>query len=242
MKNQRQDFWERLGAKRFAPGKGVTAPPPEKGWRRFLFVLATHFWKLVSLNLLFLAFSIPIVTIPAAFCGLNRAVIKLYREGNCFIWMEFYMEFRTNLLKAMPFGIVGALCLFASYYFLSLGTSMSSDGIDVTATAFGLLLLVFTVLFLNYAFVLLPTIDLNNGQIARNAFIFLSTEWKTNLIILSSLAATVLFTVSLFPYSLVLLVLFSISFQQYIVCIAVNVPLQKRIIGPYEESRSRTTF
>lgn len=230
-----RDFWERLGAKRFTPGKGVTDPPPQDGWKRFFFILGTHFWKLVQLNLLFLAFSIPIVTIPAALCGMNRVLIKLYRDGNCFVWEEFFKEFKANLFKAVPFGIISGLCLAASYYFLSLGTSISSDGVEIFSIAVGLLLLVFAVLFASYSFVFLPTLDLRNKQIARNAFIFLITEWKTNLVILAIAAATTLLSVFLFPYTLILLVFLSFSFMQYVICIAVNNPLQKRIIGPYEE-------
>ena len=235
MSDKRRGFWEELGAKRFAPGEGVAEPPPQGGWRRFFFVLGTHFWKLISLNLLFLAFSIPVITIPAALCGLNRVLIKLYRDGNCFVWTEFYKEFRANVWKALPFGFIGAVCLFASYYFLSYGTSVSSGGVEVITTSLGIMLLVFIVLFLNYVFVFLPVLDLKNKQITRNAFIFLITEWKTNLVILGIVAITAVFSITLFPLSLFTLALFSVSFMQYVICAAVNNPLQKRIIGPYEE-------
>lgn len=236
MSDHRGGFWEDLGAKRFAPGKGVAEPPPQGGWRRFFFVLGTHFWKLVSLNLLFLAFSIPVITIPAALCGMNRVLIKLYRDGNCFVWDEFFKEFRANLWKALPFGIFGGIGLFASYYFLSYGTSVSSDGVEVLSTALGILLLAVVVLFLNYVFVFLPVLDLKKKQIARNALIFLITEWKTNLVILGIVAGTVVFSIALFPLSVFTLTLFSIAFMQYVICVAVNSPLQKRIIAPFENA------
>ena len=236
MSDHRGGFWEDLGAKRFAPGKGVAEPPPQGGWRRFFFVLGTHFWKLVSLNLLFLAFSIPLITIPAAFCGMSRVLIKLYRDGNCFVWTEFFKEFRANLWKALPFGVFGGIGLFASYYFLSYGTSLSSDGVEVLSTALGILLLVFIVLFLNYVFVFLPALDLKNKQITRNALIFLITEWKTNLVILGIVTITAVFSIALFPLSIFTLTLFSVSFLQYIICVAVNNPLQKRIISPFEKT------
>ncbi len=237
MTREHRGLWERLYERRFAPGKGVTKPPPDQGLKRFWFVLSTHFWKLIALNLLFLIFSLPLVTIPAAFCGVNRVLIKLYRDGNCFLWEEYIKEFRTNLWKAMPFGLLGGLCAFASYYFLSLGTSLSPTGVEVFTTAFGILLLAFVVLFLNYVFVFLPTLDLSNRQVARNALIFLSTEWRTNLLILVSFTVMVLFSVLFFPFTLVTLSLISLSFQQYVVCAAVNGPLQKRIIGPYEQKQ-----
>ena len=238
MVNGRKDFWANIGEKRFGPGRGVTEPPPERGWKRFFFVLGTHFWKLIPLNLLFVAFCIPVFTIPAAFCGMNRVLIKLYRDGNCFVWSEFFKEFRGNFYKALPFGAIGALCLFASYYFLSLGTSLSTNGIELFTTALGILLLVFIILFLNYVFVFLPTLALNNKQIAQNAFIFLVTEWKTNLVILLCVATTTLLSIVLFPYSLLLLLLFLLAMMQYTICAAINQPMQKRIIGPYEESRN----
>ncbi len=234
MAQDSRGFWEKLGAKRFAPGTGVVDSPPIDGWKRFIFILGTHFWKLVTLNLLFLAFCIPVVTIPAAFCGMNRVLVKLYREGNCFLWAEFWKEFRANFWKVMPFGLFGGFSLFASYYFLSLGTSAYENGVDVVSVAIGILLLIFAVLFLDYAFVFLPTLELKNGPIARNAFIFLVTEWKANLAILASVAAAVISTVMLFPYSLFTLIFFSVSLMQYAICAAVNRPLQKRIIGPYE--------
>ena len=238
MSNEKKGFWDRIGENRFAPGQGVTEPPPERGWKRFFFVLKTHFWKLVTLNLLFLLFSLPVITIPAAFCGMNRVLLKLYREGNCFVWTEFWKEFRANIWKALPFGLLGGVCLFASYYFLSLGISLSSGGVELFTTALGILLLVFIVLFLNYVFLFLPTLDLKNGQIARNAFIFLLMEWKTNIVILASVGITALFSVLLFPYTLVLLAFASFSCMQLVICAAGNSPLQKRIIGPYEEHRT----
>lgn len=235
MPDNRGGFWEELGAKRFAPGKGVAEPPPKGGWRRFFFVLGTHFWKLISLNLLFLAFSIPVITMPASLCGMNRVLIKLYRDGNCFVWDEFYKEFRANLWKALPFGLFGAICLFASYYFFSLGTSVSQSGVEVITTALGLLLLFFAILFFSYTFVFLPTLALKSGQIARNALIFTFTEWKTNVAILASTVILTLLTVFFFPITLLPLVLLTVALQQYIVCAAVNEPLQRRIIGPAEE-------
>lgn len=240
MARENRGFWEKLGEKRFAPGAGVVDAPPSGGWKRFFFILGTHFWKLITLNLLFLAFCIPLVTIPAAFCGMNRVLIKLYREGNCFLWAEFIKEFRANLWKAMPFGLFGAVSLFASYYFLSLSTSAYENGVDVVSAAIGILLLIFAVLLLNYVFVFLPTLDLKNGPITKNAFIFLVTEWKANLAILASVAATAVFTAMLFPYSLFTLVFFSVSLMQYAICAAVNRPLQKRIIEPYEEKQENS--
>lgn len=219
-----------IGKKRFASGEGVTQPP-EKGVRRFGFVLWTHMWKLVTLNLLFLVFSIPVVTMPAALCGMNRVLIKLWREGNCFLWSDFWDEFKANILKALPFGIICGLMLFASYYFLSLSVSYGA----LLTTVIGFMLLGFAVLFGSYAFVFLPTLDLKIRHIARNAFILAMVEWKTNLVLLACVIGTALVSAAFFPYTIALIAFILISLCQLMVCGAVNTPLQRRIIGPYEQ-------
>jgi hypothetical protein len=38
-----------------------------------------------------------------------------------------------------------------------------------------------------------------------------------------------------YPYSILLVVFLAFALQHYIICVAVNEPLQRRIIGPSEE-------
>lgn len=222
---------ELIKRKRFAPGKGVTELPPEQGIRRFGFILWTHLSKLVILNLLLIAFSIPVVTMPAALCGVNRVLIKLVREGNCFLWSDFWQEFKANLVKALPFGLFTAFLLFDSYYALSVSTS----GGGILPGALGLFLLGMAVLFGSYAFVLLPSLDLKGKYITKNTFILMMTEWKTNLAILGCALALGALIAAIFPYSAILMLFISFSLMQLIICTAVNGPLQRRIIAPYEQ-------
>ena len=230
---------EMIKRKRFAPGKGVTEPPPERGLKRFFFLISTHFWKYVTLNLLFIAFSIPVVTIPAAFCGVNRVQIKLIREGNCFLWSEFIKEFKANLFKSLPFGLLFAVLLFMSYYALGVSVSSGDSSLNIFAGAIGLFILGLTLLFSSYVFVLLPSLALKNRHIAKNAIILIVTEWKTDLVIIGSIVAMAFIIVALFPYTVVLLLFIWFSLQQLIICIAVNEIMQRRIIEPYEKSQKK---
>lgn len=228
---------ELIRKRRFAPGPGVTEPPPEKGIKRFGFLLTTHFWKLIQLNLLFVLFSLPVLTIPAAYCGMNRVLIKLVREGNCFLWYEFSKEFKANFLKSLPFGIVTAVLLFFSYYAFSWSLSGGGTGMDIVLIVVGFLLLGAAILFSSYIFVFLPTLDLKNRLIAKNAFILIWTEWKTNFVILGCTIAMLFIIIAFFPVSIVLLPVIWFSLLQLIVCTAVNEPLQRRIIGPWEQKQ-----
>jgi hypothetical protein len=224
-----------IAKKRFAPGPGVTGPPPENGIRRFWFLFTTHFWKLIELNLLFFLFSIPILTIPAAYCGMNRVLIKLVREGNCFLWHEFIKEFKANFAKSLPFGLLAAFLLFDCYYAFSWSMSAGGTGMDIVLIIIGFLLLGIAILFSGYVFVLLPALDLKNRVIAKNAFILMWTEWKINLVILGCTIAMLSVIVAFFPVSVILLPVIWFSLLQLIVCTAVNEPLQARIIGPFEQ-------
>lgn len=226
-------FLELIKNKRFAPGKGVYGPPPEKGIKRFGFLLWTHLWKLVGLNMLFVAFCIPVVTIPAAVCGMNRVLIKLVREGNCFLWDDFWTEFKADLFKSLPFGLLYAFLLFDSYYFFSLCISYRES--EIFTAAAGVFFLGFAVLYGSYVFVLLPTLALKNRHIAKNAFILMTTEWKTNLVMLGCMLFMGIIIAAVFPYSIFLLIFIWFSLSQLMVCTAVNEPLQRRIIGPYEQ-------
>ena len=226
---------EQIGKRRFAPGKGVVGPPPQKGVKRFFFLLVTHFWRLVTLNLLFLLFCIPVITIPAALCGMNRVLITLVRDGNCFLWSEFIKEFKANLVKSLPFGILFVFLLLDSYYFFSRQTLAADDGMKILTVTAGFVFLSIAVLFSSYVFVLLPSLALANKDIAKNAFILMVTEWKVSLLILGSTGLLTFITAALFPYTAFLILLILFSLAQFIVCFAVNEPLQRRIIGPFEK-------
>ena len=76
--------------------------------RKYGFICASHFGRLVLLNLLFILFCLPIITIPAAICGLSRVLLKLIREGYSFEWKAYFKELKSDfairLLLWFPLG------------------------------------------------------------------------------------------------------------------------------------------
>ena len=61
------------------------------------------------------------------------------------------------------------------------------------------------------------------------------TEWKTNIAVLGCTFAMLFIVFALVPFSLTALPVICFSLLQLIICTAVNEPLQRRIIGPYEQ-------
>ena len=94
----------------FKPGPGVDSPPPATGFRRFFFVFGNHFGKLVLANILFVLLSVPVVTMPAALCGLNSVCSQLMRTGMCYTMQDFMDGFRhrfvAKTLLGLPFCVV----------------------------------------------------------------------------------------------------------------------------------------
>lgn len=72
---------------------------PEGGIQRYALLLTTHFRTLVGLNLLFVLFSLPVITLPAALCAMNRVCMLLIRKGCCFLWQDFRQEFRRSFAR-----------------------------------------------------------------------------------------------------------------------------------------------
>jgi len=223
--------------KRFAPGPGVTGPPPDRGAKLFFFVLHTHFWELVPLNLLFLAFCVPIATIPAALCAMNRVLLNLVLKGNAFLWSDFFAEFKGSLIKSLPFGIVAAFLVLDAAWSFSLG--FSENGVSIPAMALALFLFGLAAVFSGYVFVFIPALPLKNRHIAKNAFIFMLTEWKTNAIVVAITVCMAIILLTIAAYSIMIalapLVFIYFSFGQLVICTAVSHPMKRRILGPPEQ-------
>ncbi len=226
-----QRYWNR----RYGPAKqDLTEASPKYGFKRFWFVLTQNFWRLVGLNLLFLVFCLPVVTIPAAVCGMNRVLINFTREGHAVLWTDFFKEFKANLLKSLPFGLLTAFLLFDSLCAFYFGRIY--EEYTTLLGALGVFLLMVNMLFSAYVFVFLPSLDLRNRHIAKNSLILMLSEWKADLVLIAVMAVSGFLSVAFFPFSIIVLVFFMFSFTQLAVCVCVNGPMQRRIVGPYEES------
>lgn len=225
---------EKFGLRRYLR-EGVDAPVPDGGIKKYLFLLTTHFWKLVGVNLLFLAFSLPVITLPAALCALNRVCVKLIRDGNCFVWQEFVEEFKSSLWRAMPLGLLFGGALFVAYYLLSLGASNAQNVYGMFFSGVGLFIAAIALLLGCWTFVLVAMQPLKNGDILRNARILALLEGKRDLGILGVLFAGIFVMLWLFPLSLGLAALLLIALLQFTLCFLVNTAVEERIIKPHNK-------
>ena len=219
--------------------EGTGKPVPKAGIGRYFSLLAMHFWKLVSLNFIFIVFSLPVVTLPAALCGANRVLIKLIREGNVFLWDEFFTEFKASFLKSLPLGLLFGFLLFLGYYFLSLGLTNAQSIYSIAFFSLGLTVILTALIWASYVFVLVPMLALKNRDLLRNALALITLKPLRAICIVAVELVMAFIAYLLFPISLILLVLCWFSFAQYTVCFIANTPVQEHIIAPYEAAQAK---
>lgn len=214
--------------------EGPGTPAPQGGAALYFYLLKTYFWQLLWLSWVFLLSCIPVVTIPAALAAMSRVCLKLVREGCCLFWAEYKTEFCRSFGKSLPFGLVCAVGLFASYYCLSLGLSNGSSVYGLLFSGVGLCLLVLTLGWGSYGFVLLAAQDLPVAVLFKNAWLLMLLGAKSTLAVLAVWAVGLGVTLLLFPVSLILVAAGLPAVMSYSICWFVNMPLEQHIFRPYE--------
>lgn len=214
-------------------GKGVTAPPPAKGIKRFLFLYYTHFWKLIGLNLLFVLFCIPIVTIPPSITAMNKVLLNLTREGNAFYLKDFTDEFKSSLIKSwiafIPWLVLIGIAVFG---FVSIDNIYASMPLIVVFIMIGSIIYCQT----NYCYCMIALIDLPLGKIIKNSVIMVLLEMKRNVFIILTIPIIILCAI-FYIYSIPFTLLFVFSFTGLINVMIANEAIEARIIQPNQKER-----
>lgn len=132
----------------FGEGPGIPkdAPKPE-GLRLLAAVLGREWWDLVRVNLLFAAFALPIVTLPAAYLAMVTITVAMIDDRNIYLWRDFWSAFRARFLLATVLGIAfcaaEALAVFAIHTYAGAAKDnlLAAVPLAVAATVAVLLLL-----------------------------------------------------------------------------------------------------
>lgn len=188
-------------------------------------------WCLLRLNMLFLVFCVPVITVPAATAAMTKVLLKITGGEDVGLWRVFWAEFIADFFKALKAGLILTVLATAvgiiGYTVLLFGGFIGALGVAFMIVS-GLWLYVAAC----YLFALIVSVDLSLSNCVRNAVLLALVEPKQNLLLLipfALLAACVL----LFPISLPLLLFVMFSLCQFIVCMIVNKVIQKRITSPH---------
>ncbi len=225
------DFLDPLFKRKKAPVKDADAPP-QKGAARFFFLLSTHLTKLFEVNMLFLLFCLPIVTIPAALSGLSRVCTLLMREGASSVWTDFIAEFKASFTKSIVVFVASVVFLPSAYLCIYIGRGMEGGALSFMLFALAALIFFWSILMTCYAYAMMSMCNLGAGAIIRNAASLIFLEPKTDSFLLLFVGGSTVAFIWLLPYSVpAALILFSLL--SLIAGVTVYDPITRRVIAPH---------
>jgi uncharacterized membrane protein YesL len=157
---------------------------PKNGIPLFIDIFRSNFWQLISLNLLLIIFSIPIITIGPAFAGFNHVLRNYVFRKNVWLWNDFKDGTFKNLKQSLIITLINMLVAFVLINNYKIYSTMNNDfikksGIIITGLI-GLMYLLMNI----YIFPMMVTYDLKTKHIFKNAFIFSVIEFPRTLGIL----------------------------------------------------------
>lgn len=217
------------------PGRGVDKNAPEKKRIFFFFELYFRkFWKLVTLNLIFVLFCIPVVTIGPAIAAMSKVLRDFANEKPVFLWSDFVEAFKKNWKQGLIMSIIDAVAfvlIVVSFMFYS---HQAATNMIFYIPLFLVVLIAFLGIMLNYyIFLMIPTLDMKLKDMLRNAFLLSILGIKTNL---CTLFFTLVFTFAccyFFVFSLLIGIVLYFSTYGFIVVFNSYQYIEKYIIQPY---------
>lgn len=192
------------------------------GW--MLYAWGTYPLSLLGVNLMFLLACIPVVTIPAALCGLNAVVQRYYRQRFAeSVTRLFWREFLEAFLKRTVICLAAAAVPVAAVILLRDTLSMPVWLVGSAA------LMAFALLTMSWFMPQLVLLNLRPGHALRNALIFTCVETKANFAMMALHAVELTILLYALPTSLFLL-LFLPVFHVTLVTGIVMPVLQARLV------------
>lgn len=215
---------------------GIEAPLHKYGYKLYLGTIFSYGWTLFGLNILTILLCAPIITAPAAICALNRVLMKITLDGKCQIMREYFSEFKSSLLKVLPFFSIGT-ALFVGVglliYNLLFISNLGILGYSVLALC--VIACIFIYLVFTYAVILFAMVDLPIGTNIKNALLLTLSQPKRDIyIIIMPLAITVLSALFL-PKTIAVFVLLIPAFTTLMSCCIVKPVLEDNILLTDEE-------
>ncbi len=219
------------------PGKGVDKNSPQKK-RIFVFfeLYFRKFWKLITLNLIYILFCIPIITIGPATTAMALVLKNYSLERPVFLFSDFFDAFKKNFKQSFLLGIINALLLFLVYVSFSYYSYNSSFnwmylipfGI-ITCLAFILIMMGF------YLYIMIPVLDMKFKPMIKNSFLLSIVGIKSNLLTMLFVGIITFLMIILFPISLLIVPILYFSTIWFIIAFNTYPVIEKFVISPYYE-------
>lgn len=213
--------------------------PPRSGVKRVFYVSMNYTGKLILINIIFLISCIPVITIPAAFTALNYYLVKIFQRGYNFEIIDYWTEFKQNLVKGIPFGLLFGMLFGYSYYLLSLSGNYRYHSFGSMILGIGIAVFIICACLASFSLVLNAMLDLSCKNILKNASILMIVEWKTSAMIFIVHCISIFIILTFMPYALFFYILIGFSIHQLSICALICPIVMKRIVNPFENIDDR---
>ena len=180
----------------------------------FFEILWREFWTLLKLNMLFLVFCIPVVTIPASITAMSRITLTMMRDKNHFLFRDFFSCFKKEFLKSLGAGAIVFVIMALSAFGVWFYTSLEALGwLRMIPAAIGAGCFIIVSLMGNYIFAQIAYLEVPFGKMFKNAFYLVFVCIKRNLIVLVINAVLLGLGIGMLPYSLpaFVMIIFSLA-------------------------------
>ena len=228
------------------PGPGVSKnAPKKKGFIVFFEIFFRKFWKLITANLLYVAITLPLVTVGLSNAGLTYITRNFAREKHAFIAGDFFDTIKKNWKQALPAGIINLVVTFILafdiYFFMTYSLNADSQILHYILLAVTLSIALFFTFMKYYIFMIMITFKLKLKQIYKNSAILAIAGLKRNLLIfvvlgLLYIAAIALLFINLVVGITVILFVYILlfpAFRSYLIQYNIFPVIKKFMIDPY---------
>jgi uncharacterized membrane protein YesL len=213
-----------LAAHMTREGPGVPKDAPrKKGLPLLADVVRREWWMLLELNLLFILFSLPLVTLPAAQVACTRVTTLMLEDRSVYLVRDFWEGFRSRLLRATLLGVLSVVVVGA-------GAHAALTFLEAARTAIAFVLpfvvaasaTIFAIIVSIYALTLLALSDRPLWTILRIALLGALARPLPVLAALSAVAVLWVLHILFYPASIFMPALLNFSFGTLVLTLSVH--------------------
>lgn len=204
--------------------------PPDRGIRLFLRICLMEWKNLILLNLLFILFCLPVLTIGPATAAMAKITLSMVEDHPVDLWYDFRNAFRDSLTQGIPAGfLTGAFIAaisFSAYYYL---THLQQGLWMYFLFAVTLVILFVALLACIYVYPQVAALSLPLKSVFKNSILLALLGLKHSAPALISILAALSVPV-VFPAMLPALIFVTFSFISLISSFAAWTDIKKHII------------
>lgn len=226
----------------YRPGPGIDKnAPPKKGLALYIELLTLDFWGFIRLNIIYVIFCLPIITIGGATLAYSEQCCKIIRKEHVFIPSDFLDSFKQNYKKGILLSPIILLILFDLLIIYTNALAYIAKGWGSESTIFlvvaGIISILLTSL-IAYFIPMVANLDLRFIFQIKNAFILMIVGgWRTLAVSVFNLFVFIL-GITYFPISGVIFLILGFYILIFTNCFFTWPVIEKYVVLPYEEMKN----